>query len=366
MGSLCYLSCVLIVSLLNPISCHGRAKPEPEGEHKALFVFGDSLFDAGNNQYLNGSMEGGGAISWPYGETFFKHPAGRLSDGRLVPDFIAQFAKLPLLPPYLQPIEHRFTDGANFASAGGGVLVQTHPGTINLPTQLSYFKTVVKSLRQKLGDVEAKKVLMRAVYLFSVGGNDYFSFYTQNPNVTQSYRRQYVGMVIGNLTSVLKEIYGLGGRKIAFQNAGPLGCVPTMKAMNPQLGSECAEEPSALARLHNRALANALKKLESNLPGFKYSIFDYYNELEDRIKNPSKYGFKNGNSACCGSGAFRGRNCGKNGTEPYELCSDPSEYVWFDGAHTTETANRQLAELIWSGTPNVSGPCNMKQLFGHA
>jgi hypothetical protein len=63
-----------------------------------------------------------------------------------------------------------------------------------------------------------------------------------------------------------------------------------MKAMNPQLGSECADEPSALARLHNRALANALKKLESNLPGFKYSIFDYYNELEDRIKNPSKYG----------------------------------------------------------------------------
>ena len=75
---------------------------------------------------------------------------------------------------------------------------------INLPAQLSYFKAVVKSLRQKLGDVEAKKVLMRAVYLFSIGGNDYFSFYSENPNATQSYRRQYVGMVIGNLTNVLK------------------------------------------------------------------------------------------------------------------------------------------------------------------
>ncbi|GMY34846.1 GDSL esterase/lipase 1-like isoform X1 [Fagus crenata] len=102
----------------------------------------------------------------------------------------AQFAKLLILPPYLQPIAHHFTDGANFASAGGGVLAQTHPGRdkwgngiklvspmkISLPTQLSYFKAVVKSLRQKLGDVEAKKVLMRAVYLFSIGGNDYFSF----------------------------------------------------------------------------------------------------------------------------------------------------------------------------------------------
>ena len=89
---------------------------------------------------------------------------------------------------------------------------------------------------------------------------------------------------------LFQEIYGLGGRKIAFQNAGPLGCLPAMKASNPQLGILCAEELSALARLHNRALANVLKKLESKLPGFKYSIFDYYNALGDRVSNPSKYG----------------------------------------------------------------------------
>ena len=79
-------------------------------------------------------------------------------------------------------------------------------------------------------------------------------------------------------------------------------------------------------------------------------------------------GFKNGKAACCGSGAYRGMNCGggRNGTEPYDLCNNPSEYVWFDGGHTTETANRQLAELIWSGAPNVTGPYNVQQLFGHA
>ncbi|KAB1218301.1 GDSL esterase/lipase 5 [Morella rubra] len=160
---------------------------------------------------------------------------------------------------------------------------------ISLPTQLSYFKGAGKSLRQKLGNVEAKKVLMRAVYLFSIGGNDYFDLYSQNPHATQSYRRQYVGIVIGNLTNVLKEKYSLGGRKIACQNAGPLGCLPAMKARNPQLGSKCAEEPSDLARLHNRALANVLKKLETKVPGFKYSIFDYYSALGDRVNNPSKY-----------------------------------------------------------------------------
>ena len=40
----------------------------------------------------------------------------------------AKFANLPMLPPYLQPGPHDFTDGSNFASAGAGVLTTTNPG----------------------------------------------------------------------------------------------------------------------------------------------------------------------------------------------------------------------------------------------
>ena len=76
-------------------------------------------------------------------------------------------------------------------------------------------------------------------------------------------------------------------------------------------------------------------------------------------------GFKEGKAACCGSGTYKGTTCGGgiNGNEPYELCSNPSEYVWFDGAHTTEMANHQLAELLWSGPTRVTGPYNVKQLL---
>ncbi|XP_037497502.1 GDSL esterase/lipase 4 isoform X1 [Jatropha curcas] len=361
-----FLLCVinLCLSLKNPSSCYDQYS-KLDAERKALFVFGDSLFDPGNNQYLNGSTdEGMSATSWPYGQTFFDHPTGRLSDGRIVPDFIAQFAKLPILSPYLESgVSHRLTDGANLASAGAGVLDGTHPGTIPLRAQLEYFKNIKKSLRQQLNDAEAEKVLRRAVYLFSIGGNDYFSFYSSNPTATESSQRAYVEMVIGNLTSVLQELYSLGARKIAFQNAGPLGCLPVMKTMNPELGSDCAEEPLALARLHNDYLSTALKNLMSQLPGFKYAIFDYYNSLGNRVMNPSKYGFKEGKAACCGCGTYRGSGCGDR-NESYELCSKPSEYIWFDGAHTTEMANSQLAKLLWSGKPTVTAPYNMKQLFG--
>ena len=55
-----------------------------------LFVFGDSLYDDGMTLY-NG-VKGAGAEFWPYGETYFKKPAGRYSDGRLIPDFIGTYS----------------------------------------------------------------------------------------------------------------------------------------------------------------------------------------------------------------------------------------------------------------------------------
>lgn len=70
--------------------------------------------------------------------------------------------------------------------------------------QLAYFKAMGESLRQKVGDTETKNVLRRAVYLFSIGGNDIVALYSQNPNISESYQTQFVGTMIGNLTSVLQ------------------------------------------------------------------------------------------------------------------------------------------------------------------
>lgn len=56
------------------------------GGHVAFFIFGDSLVDAGNNNYLGGFKTN----HWPYGETFFGRPTGRVCDGRIYPDFIGK------------------------------------------------------------------------------------------------------------------------------------------------------------------------------------------------------------------------------------------------------------------------------------
>lgn len=327
--------------------------------HVAFFIFGDSLLDAGNNIYLNGS----GTNYLPYGETFFKRPTGRVCDGRIVPDFISEYAKLPYIKPYLEPGFTDYTNGVNFASAGAGVLPETHPGTLYLKLQLNYFEEVVKGLKQLLGEGDARKLLSKAVYLFSIGGNDYNAI-QNNPKAAASFRKMYMTMVLGNITAGIKQLYAHGGRKFAFQNVGPIGCMPGTRASS---GSEgCLHDPTVIAKMHNIALSRVLKRMEQGLPGFKYALFDYYTSLTMRTLYSSKFGFKVGMSACCGSGPFNGQfTCGKkNGTtSSYTLCSDPSEYVWFDAAHPTETANRQLASLLWDGPSHTVGPYNMKMLF---
>ncbi|WMV57407.1 hypothetical protein MTR67_050792 [Solanum verrucosum] len=317
-----------------------------------LFIFGDSFFDVGNNNYINTTTLDQANFE-PYGETYFKFPTGRFSDGRLISDFIAEYAKLPLLPPFLQPTsQHSYYNGANFASAGAGALVTTFQGlVIDMETQLKNFKKVKSWLRNKLGKGKSQNILSNAVYLFSIGSNDYLSLFVTNSSIPIS--PQYQQMVVGNLTTIVQEIYKIGGRKFGFLNLGDLGCLPGLRMLNSSNKNGCLEKASNMAKLHNVELYNTLSKMEKQLKGFKYSLYDFNSRLRERIDHPSKYGLKEGKIACCGIGRFRGiHSCG--GKRPvghkFELCQNPNMHVFWDSYHLTETIYHQMAAEMWNGS----------------
>ncbi|KAL6134770.1 hypothetical protein ACLB2K_066998 [Fragaria x ananassa] len=293
----CYISVlVFCASLVIPGSCLDHFSVQKG--HKPLFVFGDSLFDAGNNNYIN-TPKTAQANFWPYGETYFGYATGRYTYGRQIPDFIAQYSNLPLIPPYLQPGLDDYVYGVNFASGGSGALNESHQGL---------------------------------------------------------------------------EIYKKGGRKFGFLSLGPIGCHPALlifqqpagKTIFQQPAGTCREKLTEMAQIHNKEISEALHALEIKLKGFRYSYFDFYTSMSERLNNPTKYGFKEGKKVCCGSGLYRAINkCGGKGqgTE-YELCDNPSEYVFFDGGHPTERTNQQFSKLMWSGNSNVTWPCNFREQFG--
>lgn len=53
----------------------------------------------------------------------------------------AQYAKLPIIPPFLQP-SIQVVNGANFASGGAGVLSETSQGQVNKNDILGHHKSL--------------------------------------------------------------------------------------------------------------------------------------------------------------------------------------------------------------------------------
>ncbi|CAI9114489.1 OLC1v1015223C3 [Oldenlandia corymbosa var. corymbosa] len=120
---------ILLLTLLNISSPAQVAAGAGGASSSALFIFGDSYFDPGNNNYINTTTLDQ-ANFWPYGESYFNKPTGRFSNGRLISDFVAEYAGQELIPPFMeQPETGDFRRGANFASAGAGALVDTFRGS---------------------------------------------------------------------------------------------------------------------------------------------------------------------------------------------------------------------------------------------
>ncbi|XP_038903481.1 GDSL esterase/lipase 1-like [Benincasa hispida] len=360
--------CVLLLLIFYPVGeCVVCKQDELLQQHIPLFVFGDSIIDTGNNNYIN-TIPTAQSNYPPFGQTFFKYPSGRWSDGRVVPDFFAEYANLPLVFPYLYPGNKRYIDGINFASGGAGALDEVNRGfgVISLKTQAKSFNKVERILRKQLGKTQAKMLLSRGVYLITIGTNDYRTFASDSKLFDSYSVEEYVDLVIENLTSVIKDIHKKGGRKFVAMNLWSYNHVPAvLEAVASQGKYARLEQLNQLVELHNKQLYKALQKLATKLEGFRYSYVDSYKVFEEITSNPAKYGFKEVKDACCGSGKYKGiQSCGGMGdVKEYELCGNPKEHLFFDSNHGSDRAYQILAEMAWNGDSSTSTPVNVKSLF---
>lgn len=92
---------------------------------RGMFVFGSSLVDNGNNNFLQNKAK----VNYlPYGIDFPYGPSGRYTNGKNVIDLLGEQLQLPgLIPPFADPSTKgsKIVHGVNFASGGSGILDDT-------------------------------------------------------------------------------------------------------------------------------------------------------------------------------------------------------------------------------------------------
>ncbi|GJR12330.1 GDSL esterase/lipase LTL1-like protein [Tanacetum coccineum] len=355
-SSLAMLLCLILVVLSNVVL---------KADARAFFVFGDSLVDSGNNNYLATSAR---ADAPPYGIDYPTHrPTGRFSNGFNIPDLISQAigeeATLPYLSPYLRG--EKLLVGANFASAGVGILNDTGVQFLNIiriTLQMQYFEQYQQRVSDIIGPEETQRLVNQALTLITLGGNDFVNNYYLVPFSARSRQfslPDYVVYLISEYRKVLSRLYELGLRRVLVTGTGPLGCVPSELAQRGRNG-ECAPELQQAAGLFNPQLQNMLDSLNSEIGANVFIGANIRQTNIDFINNPGRYGFITSKVACCGQGPFNGIGlC----TALSNLCPDRDLYAFWDAFHPSEKANRLIVRQILEGSTDYMSPMNLSTIM---
>ncbi|XP_011077073.1 LOW QUALITY PROTEIN: GDSL esterase/lipase At5g33370 [Sesamum indicum] len=332
---------------------------------RAFFVFGDSLVDNGNNNYLVTSAR---ADSPPYGIDYPTHrPTGRFSNGLNIPDIISNKLGMEPTMPYLSPLlkGQKLLVGANFASAGVGILNDTGIQFLNIiriNKQLEYFQQYQTRVTSLIGAERTKTLVNQALVLITLGGNDFVNNYYLVPYSARSQQfslPDFVRYVISEYRKILARLYELGARRVLVTGTGPMGCVPAELAQRSRAG-ECAAELTRAAGLFNPQLTEMLRSLNSELGADVFVAANTYAMHMDFISNPQAHGFITSKIACCGQGPYNGVGlC----TPVSNLCPNRDVYAFWDSFHPSERANRIIVQQILTGDNKYMNPINLTTIM---
>ncbi|KAI6703649.1 hypothetical protein NL676_012785 [Syzygium grande] len=265
--------------------------------YESIINFGNSISDTGN-YLLMGAPAYPAVGKLPYGETFFKHPTGRFSDGRLIVDFIdceEHFKKTLFLVGEIGGNDY------NFQFLAGATIDQIRP---IVPLVVGAIVNATSMLIEE-GAIEL--------------------------------------VVPGNFPLGCSVVY--------------LALVESTNQSDYDPTNGCLKAYNSFSEYHNEHLKRELQVLREKYPHARIIYADYYGAAIPLYLAPKLYGFYGGaRIACCGGGGLYNYDlsawCGDPGST---ACENPLAFVNWDGIHFTEAAYRYIAQGVLCG-PHASPP----------
>ncbi|KAK1684633.1 hypothetical protein QYE76_045481 [Lolium multiflorum] len=361
----------LVALCLLELALRGAGAGDGEPLVPAMFVFGDSTVDVGNNNFLPGCSADCRANYARYGVDYPSHaPTGRFSNGYNLADHIARFLGFAESPPAygsLPPegIIGQMRSGINFASGGSGLQDLTGKALCgqvhSMSDQLDMFASVV----QMMGNCSSDLV-SRSLVFISVGSNDLFEYV--GGNATSCPNRNDTAFLRGLVAAYrgyLQELYAAGARKFSIVSPSLVGCCPSQRSagwLKDDLdGYYCFGTANSLSRQLYHMLLSMLQDLSAGLAGMNFSICDSA-AMADSVFNSTVSApntMKVLDTGCCGGAGILGpAKCDKLAT----LCPNRAAYLFWDGFHPTETASAVAALALLADSGRYVHPINITRL----
>lgn len=225
--------------------------------------------------------------SYPPDPPYFQ---GRYSNGRVWVEYLAE--RLGLAAGQINNLAY----GGSTTSGGSNSLV---PGLLNQ----------VRSFTQ------TPQVNATALYVLWAGANDYLQGTSD------------AATPVKNIMDAVSALSQAGAKRVLVTNLPNLGQLPATRS-----GANAANL-TALTQSHNQGLRRALKLLGQQQPELEVITLDANALYQAAITQPAQFGFTNVTGACIsGSSA----------------CSNPDQFLFWDGIHPTMTAHQILGKQAFA------------------
>jgi len=224
----------------------------------------------------------------PPKETYFQ---GRYSNGRVWIEYLAECLHL----------SSKQTNNFAYGGATTGSVDNSY-----VPSLLNQVQSFTQTHQQTNSN---------ALYVLWAGANDYLQGVSS------------ATVPVKNVAIAINSLIDVGAKKILVANLPDLGQLPATRTITNSANL------SELTQAHNQGLRRSLKVLGQQHSDLEIVVLDANTLYRDAIANPAAFNFTNVISSCLsGSGT----------------CSNPDQFLFWDGIHPTTAAHRIIGETAFS------------------